>query len=162
MKHEVKVWRKITGHPNIVNFIDASIQKTLDGDYLYILSEYCEDGHLLDLLEKYQGKLSEKQIIFTIRQVVKGIKHMHDQDPPIAHRDIKVENILLKDRQFKLCDFGSASEEFINPLKLNDDAIEDAFERYEKYTTFMYRPPEMIDKYRKFEIGLKVDSWMLG
>ena len=29
-----------------------------------------------------------------IRQVVRGIKYLHQQDPPVAHRDIKVENIL--------------------------------------------------------------------
>jgi len=35
-------------------------------------------------------------------------------------------------------------------------------ENYEKYTTFMYRPPEMIDKYRGWKVGAKVDIWMLG
>ena len=31
----------------------------------------------------------------------------------IAHRDLKVENILLKNHKFKVADFGSASKEFI-------------------------------------------------
>lgn len=162
MRKEVKVWKTISGHPNIVKFIDAAIYKDHNGNYLYILSEYCKDGHLLDLLEKYSGKLSEKQIMFTIRQVAEGILHMHNQNPPVAHRDIKVENILLSNKKFKLCDFGSASEEYLNPSKVSQDQLEDAFESYEKYTTFMYRPPEMQDKYCNWEIGLKVDTWMLG
>merc|ERR1719460_801999 len=32
----------------------------------------------------------------------------------------------------------------------------------ERYTTMMYRPPEMIDFYQQFEISEKVDIWMLG
>ena len=36
------------------------------------------------------------------------------------------------------------------------------FENFEKYTTLMYRPPEMIDKYLKFKVDTKVDIWMLG
>lgn len=96
MRNEVKIWKAINNHPNIVTFIDAAIHKTSEGSYLYILSEYCDEGHLLDLLESYNGVLSENQILLAMGHVVSGIKHMHDHSPPIAHRDIKVENILLK------------------------------------------------------------------
>lgn len=102
MKKEVATWRKVTGHPNIVKFIDASLQTVGNDRYLYILSEFCSDGHLLDLLEKNKGKLSERSIILVMIQVVNGILHLHDQNPPIAHRDIKVENILMKDKKVKL------------------------------------------------------------
>ena len=162
MRKEVQIWRTINNHPNIVTFVDAAIHKTSEGSYLYILSEYCDEGHLLNLLETYNGCLSENQILLALSHIVSGIKHMHNQNPPIAHRDIKVENILLKNKKFKLWDFGSASEEFLDPNTERDDVIDDAFESYEKYTTFMYRPPEMLDRYCKWEIGTKVDSWMLG
>jgi AP2-associated kinase len=162
MRKEVQVWNKINGHPNIVKFYDADVSSNNGDRYLHILSEYCSEGHLLDLLEKHEGKLSEGSIITILKHIVRGTRHMHDQSPPIAHRDIKVENILLKDRKFKLCDFGSVSTELMDPTKASLDELEDAFDQYEKYTTFMYRPPEMLDKFSNYEIGLKVDCWMLG
>jgi AP2-associated kinase len=36
------------------------------------------------------------------------------------------------------------------------------FEEFEKYTTLMYRPPEMIDKYKRFNVSQQADIWMLG
>ena len=35
-------------------------------------------------------------------------------------------------------------------------------EDFEKYTTMMYRPPEMIDKYMKYVVNTQADVWMLG
>jgi AP2-associated kinase len=50
----------------------------------------------------------------------------------------------------------------LDPSKTNEHDIEDEMEKYERYTTFMYRPPEMIDKYRGWKVSLKADIWMLG
>ena len=44
---------------------------------------------------------------------------MHAQNPPIAHRDVKVENVLMLNKQFKFCDFGSANTQVID-LSLAD------------------------------------------
>lgn len=35
-------------------------------------------------------------------------------------------------------------------------------EQYEKFTTFMYRPPEMIDKYKRYTVNTQVDIWVIA
>ena len=39
---------------------------------------------------------------------------MHSLNPPLAHRDIKIENILLHNHKCKLCDFGSCSRDRVD------------------------------------------------
>ena len=87
---------------------------------------------------------------------------MHSQMPSLAHRDIKVENILLQNKNFKLCDFGSASTDTLDYTTCSKNELVDRMELFEKYTTLMYRPPEMIDQYLKFAVTAQVDVWMLG
>jgi len=84
---------------------------------------------------------------------------MHGQG--IAHRDIKVENILLCNKKFKLADFGSASTVQLTDFS-RQERVAEAFEEFEKHTTLMYRPPEMIDKYKGFPVTTQADVWMLG
>ena len=54
---EVKVWKTVNGHPNIVRFVDVHHDPA--ANCVYILSELCTGGTLLDLLEKFNSKLSE-------------------------------------------------------------------------------------------------------
>lgn len=39
----------------------------------------------------------------------RALVYLHSQEPPIAHRDIKLENVLINKGVFKICDFGSCS-----------------------------------------------------
>ena len=43
---------------------------------------------------------------------------------------------------------------------MQEDRIDEIFESYEKYTTMMYRPPEMIDKYQRANVTTKADIWV--
>ena len=58
------------------------------------------------------GHLAESQVLLVMRDIVNGVTHMHKKG--IAHRDLKVENVLPHDSTFKLCDFGSASSEVLD------------------------------------------------
>ena len=97
-----------------------------------------------------------------LKDIGRGLLHMHSQQPPIAHRDIKIENVLLQGKKFKLCDFGSASTQVLDygGGALPQSNIDEMFEDFERYTTMMYRPPEMIDKYMKWNVSAKVDIWV--
>ena len=105
-------------------------------------------------------KLTEKQILLVFEQVCRGVSKIHELG--ILHRDIKVENILRSGETYKLCDFGSASKEIVDPSKDTKLHIEEMYEEFKGSTTLMYRPPEMYNKYLKYRVDQKADVWMLG
>ena len=87
----------------------------------------------------------------------------------IAHRDLKVENILVNNDAktglvFKLADFGSASKNHsIDFTKATKKEIGKFLSKIEKSCTRMYRAPEMIDQYQGYNVeGQAADMWMLG
>ncbi|NXS01656.1 BMP2K kinase, partial [Oxylabes madagascariensis] len=72
----------------------------------------------------------------------------------------KVENLLLNDNgNYVLCDFGSATNKYLNPQK---DGVNMVEEEIKKYTTLSYRAPEMINLYGGKPITTKADIWALG
>ena len=93
-------------------------------------------------------------------EICRGLTELHSRG--IAHRDIKVENVLRSGDNYKLCDFGSASKVFVDPEKDSKIFIEEMYEEFKGSTTLMYRPPEMYNKYLKYKVDQKVDIWMLG
>ncbi len=64
--------------------------------------EYCEGG----TLKENVNKLSREESLLYFYQVVKGMKAINEKK--IIHRDIKLENLLLKKGVVKISDFGFA------------------------------------------------------
>jgi len=162
-KNEINYLRSLPDHPNLLKVFDTHVDNKDGCYYVYVLLEFCADGSIFDLMAKYESsRLSEKQIIFIMREVCDGVKALHSMRPPIAHRDLKIENVLLNNKRFKLCDFGSCSTSVVDFAKVPQSQYHNYEEEYDKNTTLMYRPPEMCDPYQKLIVSEKVDVWMLG
>jgi len=87
-------------HPHIARVMNVYE----DSSNVYIVSEICYGRELVDRVLTREG-FEEKDALLLGRQVFDALAYLHAQC--IAHRDIKVEHILLK-AQLKIIDFGSA------------------------------------------------------
>ena len=90
-------------HPNIVEVYDVGEADKKN----YIVMEYVP-GKTLKQLIKQRGALNPTEAINIMKQLVSATAHAHHND--IIHRDIKSQNVLIKDDgTVKLSDFGIAS-----------------------------------------------------
>lgn len=161
---EIRFLRQLTSHPNILNYANAAQYKINSGSTEFLLlTELCSGGSVIDLMKKYKN-LSLEQVIKIFYAACNAVSHMHSQVPPLTHRDIKIENLLFdKDGFVKLCDFGSATNKQYNPdddwSSLERGKLE---EEMAQNTTPMYRPPEIMEIYSNYPIGISMDVWALG
>ena len=168
---EVRVLEQLQTHAGIVGF-HGWMKKEQGGkrcEY-WMLLEYCPNGSLIDVLYRKgrggeferQPRLEQPRLLEIFEQVVAGVVHMHAQRPPVAHRDLKLENVLCSHSgAYVLCDFGSCSTAVLPAERTRKQVVEQE-EAISKYSTLMYRAPEMVDLYLKHELGPKVDVWALG
>ena len=157
IKNEIKYWKILSKYKNIIHLYDYEItEKTV-----FIIMELCKEGTLLDYINKKKF-INEEEALTILYQIILGVYAMHCQEPPIAHRDLKIENILKFENVYKLCDFGSATTIKFNPLNCNEKEKNETLNNFESNSTIYYRAPEMCDKYNEYEINEKVDIWALG
>uniref|UniRef100_A0A453KJP5 Protein kinase domain-containing protein n=1 Tax=Aegilops tauschii subsp. strangulata TaxID=200361 RepID=A0A453KJP5_AEGTS len=162
VQKEITVMRALKGHPNVVTLVAHAILDTGRGREALLLMEFCERS-LVSALDARgtAGFYDEEQVALIFRDVCNAVFAMHCQTPPVAHRDLKAENVLLgADGAWKLCDFGSVSTNHKCFDKPEERGIEEDVIR--KHTTPAYRAPEMWDLYRREVISEKVDIWALG
>ncbi|SOV17115.1 serine/threonine protein kinase, putative [Plasmodium sp. gorilla clade G2] len=163
-KKEIDILKSLPPHKNIVQYYGSTIISENNYKIVIMLMEYCERGNLLNIFEKNKDKIKEIHIVNILKDIITGLYFLHNQEIPIIHRDIKLENILCdKNGVYKICDFcsHSISNSFF-PNDLNKTELNKLKEEIERDTTLIYRPPELIDLYSNLEISCKIDIWMLG
>lgn len=94
---------KSVHHPNIVETFRLC---TYNGKWNHVM-EYCDQGDLFSLVsQKYLSKedhINDRMCLF--KQLIQGLNYLHSNG--IAHRDVKLENLLItKDSKLKITDFG--------------------------------------------------------
>jgi AP2-associated kinase len=166
MRTEVETMKKLKGHKHIVTYIDSHASQLQGGGYeVFLLMEFCNGGGLIDFMNtRLQVRLTEPEILKIFSDVALGVACMHYLKPPLLHRDLKVENVLIttsgSSRTYKLCDFGSTAQP--RPAAKNASEGRLIEDDIQKHTTLQYRSPEMIDVYRRQPIDEKSDIWALG
>ncbi|KAF7179395.1 hypothetical protein CNMCM7691_008328 [Aspergillus felis] len=145
-------------HPNIVETVRLCSQA---GRWSHVM-EYCSQGDLFTIVQ--QRYLSFESQLCLFRQLFQGVAYLHDIG--IAHRDIKLENLLLTgDSHLKITDFGCARvfRESHRDLRSNDGGCAEVFGKIRKCGpgvcgSLPYIAPEVLAEDRSYDPRL-LDIW---
>ncbi|KXL44120.1 hypothetical protein M433DRAFT_76590 [Acidomyces richmondensis BFW] len=97
MRTEVETMKKLRGHRHVVTYMDSHASQLQAGGYeVFLLMEYCRGGGLIDFMNtRLQHRLTEPEILKIFGDVAEGVACLHYLQPPLCHRDLKVENVLI-------------------------------------------------------------------
>lgn len=152
MLGEAKLLSKI-GHPNIVQVFDANVFETPEGICGYFTMENVSGGSLDRFWQSYGTDVVPlNETIDIMCQICRGLSVAHKKNPPIVHRDIKPQNILIgyesEGIRARVSDFGLAKK--VNPLTLLVTAA----------GSLAFKPPEIFQDLKSDSCA--GDVWALG
>jgi len=138
-------------HRNIVRVFDAGIFERGGHKNGYFAMEYVAGGTLEAHWQSYGNRyMPVSEAVDLVRQVAEGLAGAHGRHPPIIHRDIKPQNILVgwdgQGLRARLGDFGLAKS--VSPVTLLASA----------HGTIGFKPPEAF----MGEDTTGSDVWALG
>ena len=141
------------GHPNIVRVFDANTVQTSKGLFGYFTMENVPGGSLEKFWQSHGTSFVPVETAVDImKQVCRGLTVAHSEQPPIVHRDIKPQNILVgyeaDGLRARVSDFGLAKR--VNPLTLLATAA----------GTISFKPPEAFTDSKGDSCA--ADVWAIG
>ena len=161
-QNEKFAYQVIGQHENIINCLNYKDNlKFKGGSFGCLLLEHCTKGSVAAMLNDKKITLHETKITQILYETLLALQKLHSLQPAIAHRDLRVESVLLADDgRFKICNFGSMSTTHYDDL--TSENRYNATDDIETYTRPPYRSPEQTDLYSGYPVNEKVDIWALG
>ncbi|KAF9522699.1 kinase-like domain-containing protein [Crepidotus variabilis] len=100
---EVSVWHQLR-HPNILPLVGATTE-CFPGRYCFVVP-WLSNGSITSYLKTHPNHDRNT----AIQQIVDGLDYLHNLDPPVAHKDLKGDNVLVRsDLVCVITDFGLSS-----------------------------------------------------
>ena len=135
-------------HPNIVQFLGVHFQEGVPAPILVM--EFLHTN-LTSCIEQY-GILPKEISYSILHDVALGLCYLHRQTPPIIHRDLSSNNVLLTaNMTAKISDLGVARILNLTPLQRS--------QRTQTPGTPAYMPPEVMIANPKYDISLDEFSY---
>jgi serine/threonine protein kinase len=94
-EHEAQLLAPLR-HPNLPRVSDHFF---VPGQGQYLVMDFVEGKSLEALLAERGGPLGEAEALGWIAQVCDALEYLHTRTPPIIHRDIKPQNIIVAGRR---------------------------------------------------------------
>jgi serine/threonine-protein kinase len=139
-------------HPNIVQCYGG--YDDVNGRTLIL--ESLSNKDLIDSLSLWK-RHDEERTLSAVRDIGSALNYLHN-DPEIAHRDVKLDNIIEEDGRFVLIDFGHADFASVCENSEDNEVCEEEDEDL-AYGSNGYRPPEYLGGRQYGRAG---DIWALG
>ena len=148
---EIKLLSEIR-HPNFVHFIGVYFRETSSFPVLVMELMHTSVAKCLEQYECDKKKFPLSTKLFILRDVARALVYLHSQNPPIIHRDLTANNVLLtSNMKAKLADLGVAK--IIDPNLSKPSGTRCP-------GTLVYMPPEALKEHPIY--GTELDVYSFG
>ena len=114
-QREAEVLAKLD-HPAIPNYIDYFALETEKDKAFYLVQQQAPGKSLAQLVDN-GWHTTEQEVKNIAQQILEILIYLHSLEPPVIHRDIKPNNLILSDQgEIYLVDFGAVQNTYYNTL----------------------------------------------
>ena len=147
---EIKILSELR-HPNFVRFIGVHIRENSTFPFVLVMElMYTSLAHCLTQYESEKEKFPLAMKLLILQDVATALVYLHSQDPPILHRDLSANNVLLtSNMRAKVADLGVAKILNVDVAKLTKCP-----------GSVAYMPPEALKDNPSY--GIEIDIYSYG
>lgn len=155
-KSELSIMHKLH-HPNVIRCEEFYESE----HHYYVLMEFCNEGTLEFLNSPRRPDVKVEKCLEYWLQIKEGFRAL--RKAKVIHRDVKLENLLLKDGVLKISDFGVArfGKEACNTTMVGT-LLTMAPEVMNPRAALAEAEANMLDSSVQLEYTSKVDLWSIG